>query len=147
MANGKSTDLDDALDLLIGDTRSAATAALQNQRPTEPTTVSQTPTVAAPGRHRPAPAPEPTAPRPGRGVKKPPQPRASDARPRTRMGRPPGVRSGEGPLKEKTSLSLDQDLMDWYRRQTWKEECQFGELIDRALRDYAKRTWNWPDAK
>ncbi|MEX0704707.1 MAG: hypothetical protein WD069_21595 [Planctomycetales bacterium] len=63
------------------------------------------------------------------------------------MGRPPGVMSGEGRPKEKTSLSLDVELMDRYRKQTWKEECQFGELIERALRDYAARTWEWSDGE
>ncbi|MEX0701312.1 MAG: hypothetical protein WD069_04390 [Planctomycetales bacterium] len=63
------------------------------------------------------------------------------------MGRPPGVTSGEGRPKEKTSLSLDVELMDRYRKQTWKEECQFGELIERALRDYAARTWNWSEGE
>lgn len=62
---------------------------------------------------------------------------------KTRMGRPPGVKSGEAALKDKTSLALDRDLMDRYREKSWEERCQFGELIERALRDYAARKWGW----
>lgn len=64
-------------------------------------------------------------------------------RPTTRMGRPPGIKSGSGRPKDKTSLSLDLELMDYYRDQTWQEQCQLGELVERALEDYAARTWKW----
>ncbi|REK25329.1 MAG: hypothetical protein DWQ41_12345 [Planctomycetota bacterium] len=64
-------------------------------------------------------------------------------RPKARTGRPPGVRSRDGRPKDKTSLALDLELMDGYRKQSWKEECQLGELVERALREYAEEHWNW----
>ena len=68
-------------------------------------------------------------------------------RPKARTGRPPGVRSAGGRPKDKTSLALDLELMDGYRKQSWKEECQLGELVERALREYAEEHWNWKLAK
>jgi hypothetical protein len=64
-------------------------------------------------------------------------------RPRSRTGRPPGVVNHRKRPKDKTALSIDLELMDRYRKQSWKEECQLGELVERALRAYAQETWNW----
>ena len=69
--------------------------------------------------------------------------KAQQHRAKARTGRPPGIRSPNGRAKDKTSLALDLELMDGYRKQSWKEECQLGELIERALREYAQQHWNW----
>ena len=68
---------------------------------------------------------------------------SSPNRPKARNGRPPGVPDGQGKLKDKTSLRIDRDLMDHYRKQSWREECQLGELVERALRAYAAQSWGW----
>jgi hypothetical protein len=64
-------------------------------------------------------------------------------RPKARTGRPPGAQLSKRKLKDKTSLAVDLELMDRYRKQSWKEECQLGELVERALRQYAEQTWGW----
>ncbi len=56
-----------------------------------------------------------------------------------RRGRPPGLRTGEGASKEKTTLRLDKPLMDEYRDWSWEERCQMGELVERALVEYLKK--------
>lgn len=67
-------------------------------------------------------------------------------RPKARTGRPPGIPNRDARLKDKTSLAIDLELMDRYRKQSWKEECQLGELVERALREYASQTWGWDQA-
>jgi len=57
----------------------------------------------------------------------------------TRLGRPPGQKTGEGAPKEKATLRLDKRLMDEYRDWSWEERCQLGELVERALVAYRKQ--------
>lgn len=138
MANStdRNTDIDSALDLLIGDTPAGAAgqgselSTAREKRTSRPSSrASQTKL--------------PTRPE---STKAAIDDRASE-RPRARTGRPPGVRTGTQRIKDKTSLALDQELMDRYRKQSWKEECQLGELVERALRDYASDRWGWNSKK
>lgn len=121
------SDLGSALDLIIGDTpadKSRSVLLPEKQRKEqERTRARPTRTTTGATRQRVEPV--------------------GDDRPKARTGRPPGVRSGRERPKDKTSLALDLELMDRYRKQSWKEECQLGELVERALRQYAQETWKW----
>ena len=47
--------------------------------------------------------------------------------------------AGEGVPKEKVTLRIGKGLMDEYREWSWDERCQLGELVERALAQYARR--------
>lgn len=63
---------------------------------------------------------------------------------KARIGRPPGVKTGNSEPKTKASLWINAALMERYRSRSWQEQCQIGELIERALADYEKRRWGPP---
>jgi hypothetical protein len=124
----RDPDVDSALDLIVGDTPApmsvlpTTTTGTAREQKREPVTTTDRAQRTAAGRR--------TAPNAGH-------------RPKARTGRPPGSLAQERKLKDKTSLALDLELMDRYRKQSWKEECQLGELVERALREYAITKWGW----
>ena len=59
----------------------------------------------------------------------------------TPTGRPSGKKDGEGPLRTRTTLWIDDELMEAYRERVWEERCYLGELVERALSDYRNRNW------
>ena len=130
--NPRSGDVDSALDLFIGD------------RPGQPVT----PTQPAANVVKPLPtAKPPSEQRRSERTAASATVAARSRRPKARTGRPPGLKPNESRLKDKTSLAVDLELMDFYRQQSWAEQCQLGELVERALRDYAAKTWKWKRAK
>lgn len=83
------------------------------------------------------------SPSPRRETKPPTKPSAT-SRPlkktRARLGRPPGRQSGKTSPKEKITVRIDARLAALYRDWSWEERCQLGELVERALRAYHKRS-------
>ena len=60
-----------------------------------------------------------------------------------RRGRPLGKKVPVAPVeREKVSLRLRADLTAIYRDWSWKEQCQFSDLVDRALEFYWKSRGN-----
>ncbi|WP_435022709.1 hypothetical protein TA3x_005801 (plasmid) [Tundrisphaera sp. TA3] len=60
-----------------------------------------------------------------------------------RRGRPPGSKTPAAMVeREKVSLRLRSDLAATYRDWSWKEQCQFSDLVDRALEYYWKAKGN-----
>ena len=55
---------------------------------------------------------------------------------KTKIGRPLGKSTV---AREKVSIYINASLIEEYRKRTWSEQCQLGELIERAMHDYAKR--------
>lgn len=129
----RDPDVDSALDLIVGDTPLPAAVPISRLRETAKEKGSERIESQSDGLRRNT----ETSPPSIRNT------RGSASRPKARTGRPPGVQSAPRKLKDKTSLALDLELMDRYRKQSWKEECQLGELVERALREYAARTWDW----
>lgn len=67
----------------------------------------------------------------------PPKSVAPSKKQEARRGRPPGNKTPTAPVeREKVSLRLRSDLAATYRDWSWKEQCQFSELVDRALEFY-----------
>ena len=55
---------------------------------------------------------------------------------KTKIGRPLGKSTV---AREKVSIYINASLIEEYRKRTWSEQCQLGELIERAMQDYAQR--------
>ena len=55
---------------------------------------------------------------------------------KTKIGRPLGKSTV---AREKVSIYINASLIEEYRTRTWSEQCQLGELIERAMQEYAKR--------
>jgi uncharacterized protein (DUF4415 family) len=55
---------------------------------------------------------------------------------KTKIGRPLGKSTV---AREKVSIYIDSSLIEEYRKRTWSEQCQLGELIERAMQEYAQR--------
>lgn len=55
---------------------------------------------------------------------------------KTKIGRPLGKSTV---AREKVSIYINSSLIEEYRKRTWSEQCQLGELIERAMQDYAQR--------
>ena len=62
----------------------------------------------------------------------------------TRLGRPPGKKAAEQPLKEKTTLWVSAEVMAVYREWSWELRCNLGELIERALDEHRRRYRDTP---
>jgi hypothetical protein len=55
---------------------------------------------------------------------------------KTKIGRPLGKSTV---AREKVSIYINGSLIEEFRKRTWSEQCQLGELIERAMQDYAQR--------
>ena len=55
---------------------------------------------------------------------------------KTKIGRPLGKSTV---AREKVSIYINSSLIEEYRKRTWSEQCQLGELIERAMQEYAQR--------
>jgi uncharacterized protein (DUF4415 family) len=55
---------------------------------------------------------------------------------KTKIGRPLGKSTV---AREKVSIYINASLIEEFRKRTWSEQCQLGELIERAMQDYAQR--------
>lgn len=68
-----------------------------------------------------------------------PNPSPRFERQKARLGRLPGRKNGQGPLKEKTSIWVSASVIAEYRDHSWKERRSLGELIELALIEYRRR--------
>lgn len=57
-----------------------------------------------------------------------------------RRGRPPGSRVGGAADKKKVTWSIDPDLYEAFVKRSYREECQVWELLERAIKDYLKKS-------
>ena len=55
---------------------------------------------------------------------------------RARVGRPPGIVNGSRQQKEKATMHVDEELLNFYRDWSWEARCNLGELIERAMLAY-----------
>ena len=121
MATKSGSDIDDALDLYVGD-----------NAPRKPT---------IPSVQR-APKQEPPAPKRRRSkLAKHEQPkRGTEVAGRgARRGRPKGIKSGEGPLREKKSLYVRSDVAAAYEKWSWEAQSNPGLLYEEALLKHLQR--------
>ena len=92
---------------------------------------------------KPAPTKEPTSPRKqtsGSKVSKTAKTRKPESTSvKARQGRPPGVKAGSGPLREKATFYVSKKLMNDYRNWSWEQRMNVGPLIEKALADYKRR--------
>lgn len=116
------SDVDDALDLFIGDNKGAA------EKP-KPSKIKRS-------------AGKKASHSPTQERSTPDQPKPKE-RPRTTtlLGRPPGRKNGEAVLKAKTTIRIDAELIDEYRERVYVERRPLGELIEEAMREHKHRVW------
>ena len=57
-----------------------------------------------------------------------------------RRGRPPGTRAGAASEKKKVTWSIAPELYEAFVKRSYREECQVWELLERALKDYLKKS-------
>lgn len=128
MEKRSGSDIDNALELFIGDTKGQKRVP-ERAFPRE----AKNPAVPAIAETKPRPKSKPTKLR-------------SDQLPQQRkttswIGRLPGHKSVNHGPKSKTTLRIDAELMDEFRERVFVERRPLGEIIEDAMRFHKRKNW------
>ena len=129
MARRTGKDLDEALDIFIGDAAP--------RQPRRPMTIIEPPK----GDSATAAAEEAEKREVVKLRKKPQQPKKEGTMTTSWIGRMPGRKNGEVGPKSKTTIRIDTELINEYRDRVFVERRPLGQLIEDAMRQNKERNW------